>query len=118
MKKRPVSIIIIACIYIAAGVLGIAYHAHEINLQHPFEGEVVLPLAVRLLAIVAGIFMLRGCDWARWLALLWMAYHVVLSAFHSFEQAGMHAILLALFAYFLLRAPANTYFRPGTAPGS
>ena len=35
------------------------------------------------LAIVCGVFLLRGHNWARWLALAWIAFHVVLSAFHA-----------------------------------
>ena len=60
--------------------------------------------------------MLRGCNWARWLALAWIAFHVVLSAFHSLPEFALHAVLCAVFAYFLLRPDAALYFRPVPAP--
>jgi len=110
MKKRPISVTIVSWIYIVAGIGGIAAHATEFDLRHPFSNDVVLALIVRLLAIIAGAFMLRGAKWARWLAIAWIAFHVVLSAFHSFPSAAFHALLLAVFAYFLFRRHANTYF--------
>lgn len=110
MKKRPISVTIVSWVYIVAGIGGIAAHATELDLRHPFSNDVVLALIVRLLAVVAGIFMLRGANWARWLAIVWIAFHVVLSAFHSFPSAAFHALLLAVFAYFLCRGQANTHF--------
>lgn len=114
MSKRPLSVAIVAWIYIAAGVLAIGAHITEFNVRHPFTSDAVLALLVRLMAIVAGVFMLRGANWARWLAIAWIAYHVVLSAFHSVLAAGMHALLLAVFAYFLCRRQGNAYFDPGS----
>ncbi len=65
MNKRPLSIIIVGCGFIACGILGIAYHAAEFNPKAPFEADLVLGLLVRLLAILGGIFLLRGANWAR-----------------------------------------------------
>jgi hypothetical protein len=61
------------------------------------------------------VFMLRGCNWARWLLLVWIAYHVILSAFHSLSELVMHSLLFALVAYFLLRPQASAYFRGARA---
>jgi hypothetical protein len=55
--------------------------------------------------------MLRGRNWARWGALAWMAFHVVLSAFHSLVQLAMHSVFFAVIAYFLFRPAAKEYFR-------
>lgn len=102
---------LVAMLFVAAGVVGVAYHATEINLRGPFEYEVVWALLVRCLAVIAGVFMFRGANWARWLALAWMAYHVVLSAFHSGSEAAMHLVLLAVIAFVLLRPQASAYFQ-------
>jgi hypothetical protein len=40
-----------------------------------------------------------------------MAYHVVLSAYHSLSEVLMHALLLAVFTWFLLRPTAAAFFR-------
>ena len=111
MNKRPLSVTIIACIYIVVGAVGLVYHASDFRTAMPFQFEVLGVAIVRALAIVAGAFMLRGHDWARWLALAWMAFHVVIGGLNSVQQLAMHALFLAVFAFFLLRRPANVYFR-------
>ena len=110
MNKRPLSVTIISCVLIVAGVIGLVYHLAEFKLQHPFQYDVVWVALLRLLAIVCGVFMLRGCNWARWLALVWMAYHVILSVFHPWHELAMHSLLFVVFACFLFRPRARQYF--------
>ena len=111
MAKRPRSVTIIGYLFIAVGIIGIVYHAAELTRQSLFASDAVPVLLVRLLAIVAGVFILRGADWARWLALAWLGFHVILSAFNSFPETLMHLALLAGIAYVLLRPEASAYFR-------
>ncbi len=110
MNKHPLSVTILGLIFIAAGTVGIAYHFSEFRLRHPFEYDIIWVTLVRLLAIVSGAYMLRGQNWARWLAIAWIAFHVVISAFHSWNEFAMHAVLLAVFTYILFRPPASKYF--------
>jgi hypothetical protein len=112
MNKRPLSVTIISWIFIAAGVIGLAYHSTDFA-KRPFHYDVVWVSLLRLAAILCGVFMLRGSNWARWLALAWLAYHVVIGAMHSTTELLMHAVLLAVFSFFLLRPPAAAYFRAG-----
>jgi hypothetical protein len=102
---------IIGWLFIAAGTLGILYHAGEFNIHSPLDWEVTLALVVRGLAIVGGAYLLRGKKWARWLVVAWLGYHVVLSVFHSAGEVGMHAVLLGVIAFFLFRPPVSTYLR-------
>ena len=111
MNKRPSSVTIIGYVFIAAGAIGLAYHGAEFKAQRPFDYDNVWVLLVRLLAILGGVFLLRGSDWARWFLLIWMAYHVILSAFHSMFELIMHSLLFAVIAYFLCRPRASAYFR-------
>jgi hypothetical protein len=116
--RRPVSVMIAGWLFIAAGVIGIAYHAGEINPRQPFEFDLVSSVVVRLLAVVGGIFVLRGRSWARWLLIIWLAYHVVLSAFHSRSELMFHAALLAVISWVLFRPIASPFFRsPRAASG-
>ena len=110
IKTRPLSITIISWLFITAGVIGLAYHSSEFNAQHPFEHEFGWVCLIRLIAIISGAFMLRGRNWARWLLLVWIAYHVVLSAFHSVMEFAVHGFLFAVVGYFLFRARASAYF--------
>jgi hypothetical protein len=111
MNKRPRSVTAIGCIFIVAGVIGLAYHGAEFKAQRYFDYENVWVLLVRLLAILGGVFLLRGSDWARWFLLIWIAYHVILSAFHSVFELITHSLLFAVIAFFLYRPRVSAYFR-------
>ncbi len=115
MQKRPISITIVSSLYIVAGCVGLLYHLPEWKTPSAGHWEIVWVSAVRILAIVAGLFMLRARDWARWLAIAWMSLHVVIGLFDSWQQAAMHAVLLAVFVWILVRKPARDYFHRGAA---
>lgn len=110
MSKRPLSITIISWLFIAAGVVGLAYHGNEFRVRRPFEYELLWVSLVRLLAILAGVFMLRGSNRARWLLVLWLGYHVGLSFLHTPFELMVHGLLFVAVLYFLFRAPASAYF--------
>jgi hypothetical protein len=102
--KRPVPVTILGCLFIGAGLVGLAYHLSD----RPLEAWI---LVLRVLAIVGGVGLLLRQSWARWLTLTWLAFHVVLSAFHSLSEFLAHLVLLLVIAYVLLRPPASQYFR-------
>jgi len=107
-RKRPLAVIIIGWLFIATGSFGLVYHLTE--LRHPFHNDLIWVLPLRLLAIIGGVFMLLGKNWARWLTLIWLAYHVILSAFHSRSELVIHSLLFVVIAYFLFRPQAVEYF--------
>jgi hypothetical protein len=111
-NPRPLAVTLIAWVYIVMGAVGFVYHARE--LMPPISRDSLLVEPVRLIAIVCGIYLLRGRNWARWLTVVWMAYHVVLSLFHSADQVAVHSVFLAAIAYLLFFRPeANRFFRAG-----
>ena len=115
MHERPLAVTIIAWIYILAGGVGFAAHLSEFRIAQTAFVETGLIELVRLLAVLAGVFMLRGHNWARWLALAWIGFHVILSAFHTIFELGMHILFCIIIAYLLFRPAAQMYFRrPGT----
>jgi hypothetical protein len=109
---RPIAVTIIGCLYILTGVLGFAFHLSDFKAPPRLEYDIVWVELLRIIAIVCGIYLLRGSNWGRWLAIAWIAYHVVLSAFHSWLQLVVHCLLCTAFAYFLFRPKATEYFRP------
>ena len=115
MNNRPLSVTIISLILIATGAFGIAFHLSDFSTQHPFQYDAVWIALVRLAAIFCGLFMLRASNWARWLSLAWIAFHVVISLFHSWLELGLHVLVLAALAYFLFRPRASDYFRGAAA---
>lgn len=113
MNKRPLAVIIIACVYIATGAAGLANQLSEFDARHPFANDVAWVALVSLIAIVSGIYMLRGHNWARWLALAWMGFHVILNIFHTRLELAVHALFFGILTYFLFRPAVSRYF--GTA---
>jgi hypothetical protein len=111
MNSRPRSITIISWLFIAAGSIGLLYHLSEFSGRSPFDYGLVAILLIRMVAILAGAFMLRGANWARWLLVVWMAYHIVLSAFHSITELALHVLIFGVVGYFLFRPPSSAYFQ-------
>jgi len=104
--RRPISIAIIALVYLTVGIVGFGYHFKEILAPDGIAIELT-----EFLAIVAGVFLLRSQNWARWLALAWIAFHVVLSAFHPLPELLVHCLFCAVIAWLLFRPSAAAYFR-------
>src|SRR5271170_5301809 len=94
-RKRPVSVLLLACVYLAVGTIGFAYHSREL-----WQPEGLLIELAEFLALLAGVFLLRGRNWARWLALAWMAFHVVLSALGALRELAIHSLLFTVIACF------------------
>lgn len=104
--KRPLSILILACLYVVAGAILFAYHFPR---SGAFHYEDIWIELTELLAFVAGVFMLRGHNWARWLAICWMAFHVAIS-YPVLREIAVHALLLAVIVWLLFQSRAGQYF--------
>ena len=104
--NRPISVWVLSCMYIAVGTIGFAHNFSEV-LAH--QDDSVWIELTELLAIVSGAFMLRGHNWARWLALAWMAFHVAIS-FPVYRQMAIHLIIFAGIAWVLFRPETRRYF--------
>jgi len=107
--KRPLPVLIFSCLFIFVGSLGLGYHLTKRPLEHDF----LLLAVLRLLAVVGGIFLLLGHNWARWLLLAWLAFHVVVSFYHSVIQVALHTVFFLVFAFFLFRPATAKYFHTG-----
>jgi hypothetical protein len=105
-SKRPVSVLILSCLYITVGAVGLAYHFPELIALKDYTVWIEL---TELLAILAGAFMLLDHNWARWLALAWMAFHVAIS-FPVLRQMAVHSIIFGVIAWLLFRPDVGRYF--------
>jgi len=109
MNKRPIYVTVLGYLLIVAGAVGIAYHFTEF--RYTPLSEYFGVLVVRLIAIVSGISLLRGKDWARWLSIAWIGFHLGISIFHTKEGIAVHAVVFAAFTVLLLLPASNRYFR-------
>jgi hypothetical protein len=107
-SKPPLAVLVIAGLYVFVGILGISYHFPQLLASE--HGALGIELT-DLLAIVCGASLLRGYNWGRWLAVAWIAAHVVLTAFESLPQFAFHASLWAAITWLLFRPDSAQYFR-------
>lgn len=122
MKRRPLPITILGWLFVIVCSVGLGYHLmpqHVGELTRAGAGSqgLVWVISIRLLGVVAGVFLLLGHNWARWLLVAWIAFHVGLSALHSVFEVTVHGLLFVLVLYFLFRPNASAFFRvqPATA---
>ena len=110
---------VLSWLFIAMGVLTLAMDVHFVALHGGGRDEALI-FPVHALAAVAGAFMLRGANWARWLTVVWVAFHVAITAFNAWRDLAFHAILFVGITYLLFRADARAWFRanPGAATGA
>jgi hypothetical protein len=121
MSKRPLSITVISWIFIAFGGIALLTSlipfadssAADRIAEHPFEFW--LTPVIQILALISGVFMLFGFNWARWLLVVWVGYHIILSALHSPLELLVHTLLFAIVLYFVFRSQASAYFRGARA---
>lgn len=115
MRKRPLSITVVGLLFLVTGLVTFSYHllrgwSLRGSTRGGIHSDVWLVLSVSLLAAVVGVFLLRGSNWARWLALAWLAFHVVISALHSWQETTMHVLLLVAITWLLARPEASRWF--------
>jgi hypothetical protein len=121
MNARPLSVTVIGLVFVVFGCIALpvsllrlfsamsSADLAETYVQRPVELAFVS--IVQLLAIVGGAFALRGLNWARWLLVGWLGYHVLRSLLHPPLELVVHSLLFAAVAYFLFRSDAAAYFR-------
>ncbi len=111
MRARPLSITILAWVYMLTGLGGGFAHLRDIRTLAPFPSDIIPAEILAVAAVVCGIFLLRAQNWARWLAVVWIGIHVVISFFNSISEVAAHAVFCAVICYLLFRPAANAYFR-------
>lgn len=111
MKNRPIPVVIVAVLFILVGCIGFVYHIQELFTSDYKLYQIILILLLRIAALVIGILLLNRINLARWLAVAWLAVHVVISAFNSTSEMIMHAVLLIIISVLLFLPVSNSYFK-------
>lgn len=115
MKERSLSITIISWLFIMFGSIALLSGLLPIGgatrdqLIAELKSHWMVHLS-RLASMVSGLFMLRGFNWARWLLVAWIAFHIVISALHSLAQVLIHVAIFSVILFFLFRPRASAYF--------
>ena len=116
MRRPPWSVIVVSALLILAGLAGLLFHLSDFKNTPPLSYDLVVVSVVRLMAVVIGIFMLTGHNWARWLAMAWITFHVIVSAFHPIGELAAHLAVFGIFAAALFHRAASRYFSATKEP--
>jgi len=107
--KRPIPVTVLSILLILVGI--IALIGGLLQISHGNALEISLASSIRLAAIVAGVFMLMGRSWARWLSVAWFVYHIILSIGHTRFELIAHCVFGLVVCVILFSPGAKTYFR-------
>src|SRR5579872_5004770 len=108
MPRRPLILTIFGWFLILAGAVRFVAH---FPVHRAWHRDDAWPLVLELILLAAGVFILRGRNWGRWLAVAWIAFHVGLSFYNSVREVAMHTAILLIFAWILFHPAANAWFR-------
>lgn len=111
MKGRPLPIVIVSILFVIVGVAGFISHAKDLFASNQNLNETIWPLILAVIAVVCGLLLIVRISWARWLAIAWMACHVIISAFNSTSEMIAHIVFLIVISILLFLPVSTTYFR-------
>lgn len=104
--QRPRSITIISWIFIIFGSIALL---SGVVRGGDIKSHWYVHLS-RFLQIIAGVFMLYGHNWARWLLVAWIAFHIVVGAMNGPLQLLLHVAIFSVILFFVFRRQASAYF--------
>src|ERR1043166_8522117 len=116
VKKRPIAVTIVSVLFIIVGVGGMIRGVWSVLAGRGggITGHELMDVSLvevsSLAALVSGLFIWRGANWARWLCLAWMAFHVVVSMGHESMQLIVHIVWLVVLTVVLFWPSASAYF--------
>ena len=118
MNPRPRSITIVSWFFIIFGSIALLSGVLPFGDHSPSQRIVELKShwyvhLSRILQIVAGVFMLYGRNWARWLLVAWIAFHLVVGALNGIVPLLTHVAIFSVILFFLFRRKAAEYFSGG-----
>jgi hypothetical protein len=115
--KRPIIVTILSILFILIGIANTAKavwpllggSGAHITGHELMDSSFVFVSAV--LAFLGGVLMLRGANAGRWLVLIWMGLHVVLSIFHRPVELAIHSLMFVILIALLLFGSSGRYFK-------
>lgn len=120
MRRRPLSITLTAWLFILVGLAGLLNDLWPLlttdaaqqlaKLRADGLRDLGPAWTTRALGIVGGAGVLRGRNWARWLLVAWMVFHVGLSLFHSIAELLTHIAIFTPLGYLLFRQATESFF--------
>jgi hypothetical protein len=120
MPKRPLSITLIAWLFILVGIgtlvfaLFVALLADSSHIHDPlgrFSGDDLLVIGIAVAAGAGGLLLLKRNGWGRWLILAWLIFHTAISSTHNAMKFAVHLGLTIVIGAVLFLPSASAYLR-------
>jgi hypothetical protein len=114
-RPRRRSVLIVGVIFIVLGSLDIWRGVAPLFASAPhwhMALDDVEVLAIGIAALVGGIYVIRGANWARWLLAVWMVLHVAISVGQPTAFVA-HLVIFGCIAFLLFRSGAAAHFAAG-----
>lgn len=97
---------VVAALYMGVGIITAAMSLAGLFAHRAYSVESGL---AGLVAIVASAYMQQGSNWARWLALMWMGFHVAIS-YRVPSEWMAHLAIFAVIAVLLFLPSSRRFF--------
>ena len=111
MKSRPLPVLVVAILFLVAGLFGFLSHIKDFFEPDTELYVVLLVQLLRILAIVCGILLLRGNNSGRWLSITWIFAHIIIGALNSTFQLIAHIVILIIVSVLLFFPVSSAYFQ-------
>ena len=111
-RARDRSVIVVGVIFLALGALDITRGLAPLFASAPhwhMAADDVEVLAIGIAAIIGGVYVLKGRNWARWLLAVWMAFHVAISIGEPGKLVA-HLLIFGFIAFLLFRRGVSHHF--------
>jgi hypothetical protein len=112
VRPRIRSVLAVGVLFLILGALDIYRGMAPLFASAPrwhMAGDDAQVLAIGIAAVIGGIFVLRGKNWARWLLAVWMALHVAISVGQPTALVA-HFVIFGCIAFLLFRPRASEFF--------
>ena len=112
VRPRIRSVLVVGVLFLILGALDLWRGLAPLFASAPhwhMAADDVEVLAIGVAAIVGGIYVLRGANWARWLLAAWMALHVAISIGQPTALIA-HLVIFGFVVWLLFRSGASQHF--------
>ena len=104
VKNRPLTIVVISLLFILLGTITLVHAVVELinttDRLTDLKSHWMIYLS-GIAAIVGGVFLFKGHNWARWLLVAWMLFHIVVGALNGLVPLLTHVVIFSVISSLL-----------------
>lgn len=109
MTRAKVRTVGVGCLFLYVGIAGLAARLRVLSIGLGPEAQ--MEILVNVVALVVGVFLLLGHNWARWTGMAWLMLHVAIGFLHGAAEGFFHLGLTLAIGYLLFEVEVRAYLR-------